>query len=322
MLIDTIILTTRGIIDEDHLRLMKQRHYVYDGIDSMIYTYPNTRRMQSNQVYVLYVKGNHHLRIHIPSISRFYFGTSAIMMEERLAPWFFNKLHNHLVKELGVTELPHPSEWKVTKMDIYYDFDVGSNAPSYIEALRQKPIGGYKRIMYENESIYWKCKSRELKVYNRHANSIDKKWDGRDIRLCEGILRFEVTVKKAELIKKFGGNTFGEVIHEDVIYELLQHHFGRLKVSNLAISTAGVVLQQLCERYSEDKALKLFGYIVALSQQRTVKLSAKTISRYYKDIQAAGVAPVIGTTTLPPLVIVPKREDAVQKYLDYKFGVA
>jgi len=303
-MIDTLVLTTHGHIPENNLRKMSApTTYHHDHDDDLKYTFYRYKPVNTYDPHIGYTLETRKLTITIPSVPRFLYNTGLIMMDDEMVPLFYTKLRRYLVNELGVESLPPTSEWEVGKLDIYEDFNLGDDVPYYIEALRQVRLPKYKEGNYRNETVYWRSGSKEIKFYDKHLAAIDKGEPREVIEQCRGIMRFETGINRQEISRFAGSTVLGDIFKESVMLPLMQQHLNRLNVMGLQITTKSEICRRLYARYGSAKAMKLAQFIELQQMGFETDLSYITIYRYRQDITNAGIAPVIATRELPPLII-------------------
>ena len=87
----------------------------------------------------------------------------------------YKKLTGNLEEELDLKVEETVDKWLVPSMDIYHDFHVGNDVSNYLIALRGVSVPTYKTWNINNETIYWRNGSRDIKFYDKHVECIEER---------------------------------------------------------------------------------------------------------------------------------------------------
>lgn len=269
--------------------------------DCMQYLIGNDRQMPL----VKHTEQNQKIRIEIPCVPYFLFGKSLERVEDCHADAFANSLVQRLTDELGVELFRPPTEWMVTGMDIKHDFALGELLPDYLRTLSRVQIKRYKTIPIVNEEVAWRNKSgREIKFYDKHRQCIDKKKSLEDLEMSKGIGRFEVAISPSDVRRDYGLQvvTLADVFKSSVTEHFVNKFLGLLDMDSLMISTERDILEALKAHYTPTMARKLVEYLRAIESGAHQDYPSRTSARYNAQLKNAGVAPVLATKKLPPLI--------------------
>lgn len=306
-MIDSLYLTTTGNIKESSLKKMaEQKNFRTFHERSADYTcYEFRLGSDPNMPFIKYTRQTEKLKIFIPSCPHMLFGSSLKPMNEGDAPVFFDKLTSLMTEELAIDFHDVPEQWQVNKFDAYHDFRLGDQVKSYLTALSQVSISGYKRTNINTETIAWSNGTREIKVYDKHQCCIDKGKPELDLELSKGVARLEVSLSAKDLRSRFKEKvvTADRIFDEANINSHLQTCLSKLKVEELQLNTKREVLDLLEKRHGTVMAYRLLGYIEALLDGKKAKFPGSTRAHYDKMLKEAGVAPTFADRQLPPLTL-------------------
>jgi hypothetical protein len=302
-MIDSLNLKVSCIIGQEnlhHLKSVENRNTNGSVYNTYFYRKDDDKR----QPLLKYTVESCNLTITIPSVSRFTMGTSLIMMKDSDVRLFFDAIWDYVFEAFQTKSIPAPTQWKISEMDIYYDFHVGQAVSSYIDALSYIQIPKYKRIVYANQTVSWQSKTKEIKFYDKLAQCIDAGYH-EEIPLAEGVLRFEVGMKSSELLKdpNIRSNVLGKVFKSSTISYLLKKYLSIIGIHQLTICNEDRAYQLLSSFYKENEALKYLGFMRANTLGIPLYLSRQTISKYKHDIERIGISTVLTTQVLPLLKI-------------------
>lgn len=84
-------------------------------------------------------------------------------------------------------ELPDMREWRVSRVDYAWNFQVGADYAAYAAMLQRLHVGGMRRHVYdETGGVVWKTKQRNARAIKFYDKSLES-------GVGEGVLRFEVS---------------------------------------------------------------------------------------------------------------------------------
>lgn len=305
-MIDSLKIQTTRQLEDRVLRKLKGQH--------MHNTYHQRERDYSHFKYhllgdrnlamVKYTKQNGNFTIEIPSCPYLLNSNSLHRINNEDVPAFIEKLILLLREDLNI-DISDVEDWRVSQMDIYHDFKLGDELGDYIAALKKVTMSTYDRTETNSQTVAWKNSSREIKFYDKHASSVRKKKSQKEIELSEGVGRFEISAKQAELRKHLGVTTasMGDVFDEAVTTPLLQKYLNIIQPTEMLSTTEQDAYCRLKAKHGSNAAHQLISYIQAVTKGRKSEYPRTTYTRYDRKLKAAGVPPVISEKVLPPLTI-------------------
>ena len=165
--------------------------------------------------YLIYYTNSQMLLLQL-SIPKFLFGNNIQMVNEDDIMVFFTKLNSHLITLLHINV--DPIDWTITnRIDVSWNFQVGSNVSDYIMQLAKRKIPYKKTIVYNhNETVVFENKSSRIMFYDKHKQCLQTKESYEITKEAKGILRLEISPSIAD-IKKFS--------HKKKAIELLTREF-------------------------------------------------------------------------------------------------
>lgn len=309
-MIDTIEFKTRASLDNLSLNKMQMssgQNIVYikpGGQNATSYSYRLKNDMRMPRI--KYAVESNVLTVTIPSLGYYMFGSSIIPFSEVHLNKFYTKIVRDIQAELNITFQEHPSNWDITTMDVYHDFKVGPEIKEYLYALGQHSYieERYKQHKIADETVAWRCGSKEIRFYDKQKKAKDTVEDAYTINNSKGILRFECNIKKAELKRRFGYTNIESVVKDTHVRRLLIEHLKMVGKWN-GIITNEVELFKTIKNHvkSQTKASSMMWYIRSKSLGIELNLSRSTIQNYEKEFKKMGILPVIANKHLPPLEI-------------------
>ncbi|RIU93426.1 phage/plasmid replication domain-containing protein [Oceanobacillus picturae] len=308
--IDSIRIKTKGVVSTNTRNKMAEQQKVttHRNPDESVYnTYkyrlggPGDNRMPL----LLYTQESGKIELSIPSLPYFIQGSCLTPIREADVPLFYQKISERLAEELDYAVEETIDNWIVPKMDIYHDFHVGNDVRNYLRALKEVSVPTYKTWNINNETVYWRNGSRDIKFYDKHVECIEARKTAMEIEQSEGVLRFEVQLKTSDIQSgvKDGAVTLGTLMSEEVTNNLLNKYLSKIDMNNLLITTEEEMRTTLAERYDSKRAHDIVSFIKAKQSGYGEVISRSTEHRYMTDLRRVGLAPVIAEKQLPPLAI-------------------
>ncbi|TLS35410.1 hypothetical protein [Pseudalkalibacillus caeni] len=199
-------------------------------------------------------------------------------------------------------------------MNNFFQVSAETEIREYIYALGQHSYieKRYKQHKVADETVAWRCGSKEIRFYDKNKKAKDTVEDAYTINNSKGILRFESDIKKAELKRRFGYANIEFVIKDTNVKRLLIEHLKMVGKWN-GITTNEIDLFKTIKNHvkNQTKAGSMMWYIRAKSLGIELNLSRSTIQNYEKEFKKMGILPVIANKQLPPLEI--KQDFIVEK---------
>lgn len=249
-----------------------------------------------------------------------------------------SKIILDLIQEELKIQVEDLQNWRVHKMDLCFNFQVGSLVREYLRYFQKifLPYSGAS-ICFQDETVTWRSKSKGLKFYDKMKESKDHE--------AEGILRMELRIQHQETFRTILGVqkrrkidsmddpresnpqfywwwnereldlppqiTLDQMLKKELILEELNNHLDLVfpVKEEKFYEDPGDLLNYLLEKFQNEKALKLFGMIrICDSYTHGIKLikdlvPSRSFYRYKKDLYEIGVNLVQRDKKLLPLTI-------------------
>lgn len=308
--IDTIRIKTTGAISTSVCNRMAEQQKVttYRNPDNTIYNTYKYRlggARDNRMPLLLYTKESGKIELSIPSLPYFINGSCLEPIQQTEVPFVYKKLTDNLEEELDLKVEETVDKWLVPSMDIYHDFHVGNDVSNYLIALRGVSVPTYKTWNINNETIYWRNGSRDIKFYDKHVECIEERKTAIEIEQSKGVLRFEAQLKAKDIQPDIDGGavTLGNLLLEQVTNTLLNKYLSKIDMNNLLITTEEEMRLTLTDKYGVKKAHDIVSFIKAKQNGYDQFVSRSTEHRYLTELKRVGLAPVIGQKQLNPLSI-------------------
>lgn len=194
----------------------------------------------------------------------------------------------------------------LNRLDICYNFFVGSLVPYYIQALLPLKFPRRHTRPYSDQGIQYVNNGASLKLYDKKQWYVDKKLPINPD--AQGILRSEVTLRK-NAVNRLTGKKYPTL--RDITIELaldaLENELQRLGLMNHSIGSYDTTLEKLCDIYGTDAGFCYFGALAAIveypSRETVIAASdihPRALARRLKKILAIGM-PLTMTKAEAPL---------------------
>lgn len=151
--------------------------------------------------YILYSEHSGLLVIEV-SIPKFLYGHNVRMVNESDIEEFWTQVHERLSALCSVDF--DKASWIVERLDVCTNFNVGSQVGEYISQIAKKRVPYCKpHLIGCNETVEFKTSKnkRVMTFYDKHLECITNKVSPEVIQQAKGILRFEISPSKHELVK-------------------------------------------------------------------------------------------------------------------------
>lgn len=245
------------------------------------------------------------------SLPKMYYDHNIFMVYPEQILGILNRLRFELTKNFA--GFPLVSKWEIQRLDLCYNwkFATQNEAEKLLSVIRKFKYPRKKVYRYDT-SIMYKGSSYTVKYYLKKqeffANDFKKLCrDGKldqayqYLTYAEGVLRFEVTMRKASLVQYFHKKHIlvSDLIDFD-IEKLLQFFFHKSMEFKSTISSRDEVLEKLKNVYSPIKAIDLYLFYVATitsSPEEKLEIYAsfadRTLRQKKSDLKKAGVGVVV-----------------------------
>lgn len=124
------------------------------------------------------------------SIPNFLFGENITLITTKDIDAFFTMFTHQLRNELRV-DIDH-SEWKVKRIDVCWNFNVGSKVTDYLSQLSLMKYPRKDTVTYnQTETVIWQNNSSRIMFYDKEKERRRKDASSSTIEQARGILRME-----------------------------------------------------------------------------------------------------------------------------------
>ncbi|RAZ81524.1 phage/plasmid replication domain-containing protein [Planococcus halotolerans] len=150
--------------------------------------------------FIIYFTDSQRLLLQL-SIPKFLFGENVTNIKPRDIDIFWEKLKTQMYELLGVEV--EKEEWVIQRVDICWNFQVGSKVSEYIDHLGKKKLPRKNTIcINQNETVMYKNKSNSIMFYDKQKECEKRKQNSEIIHKAKGILRLEITPSMHD-VKKY-----------------------------------------------------------------------------------------------------------------------
>lgn len=212
-------------------------------------------------------------------------------------------------------DFPPYKTWTVQRLDMCYAYKLSAQpeALTVFEYLTRLSYPKKSFHLYEKETIIFGARTFSVKFYMKQPefrkfgykdlvmNGFDK-LAHEALDLSEGVLRFEITLRKMKLntiAKKEGlkvftvQNLLNDKLYLNTLNESLDVLFKGLKKKSMPYDR---IVSKLLKNFNKDKPLKLFNFNTnyfspdpAIRQAVKKLCNKSTIKRYFDDLKFAGI---------------------------------
>lgn len=210
----------------------------------------------------------------------------------------------NLILKSHLSPINRIEEGIISRIDIYYDHQVGELVPFYIKVLQTLELPYRKTMPYASHGVQYMNRSINSKFYDKEKECGDPN--------THGILRHEVTIRSRK-IKEYTGKKRPNFDHitEDFQNQVLEEDLKTLHIFGVSIGTADMTYKTLCENYGEYAGTYYYGLIHANTDlSKEILLSSRqshprSIERRLQKVIKLGLPPILteSKVPLPPLVI-------------------
>lgn len=266
---------------------------------------------------------SHHLNIYIASLTgetliielsvpKIFLGDNIHMIDPDKLQNILSLLQLYINKSFDIT-LPNVELWKLMRLDLCYcwKFESQEKAEEILNVIKNIKVKRRKPNIYK-DSVSWVTKNSNYKFYLKYPeymkhdfNNIFKKDPDRAFSLkllAEGILRFEVTMRRRELERCKTTRIFQFYGYNEVKQMLINKLKNILPLLTKEYLNDKEAYNKLNKIYSKRKANSLFiFYKNWFSSDESLKdisskLHRSTIWRKWKDLEYAGLSLPISTS--------------------------
>lgn len=306
-MIDTVKMTgDYQIVYELLDRAPWTNNYVYEnrtdnGMIGEIYEY----KKKGETVRLKYNQNTEKMTVEV-SIPKFLFGHNVRMVSDMDISRFFQRLNDYLRNKFYAYPKHESYYWKIQRMDVCWNFQVGEAVRDYIQAFSHIHIPRYSTCVYgDGETVVWQNRSKRMSFYDKQQEIKAHKGSPEVIEQSLGILRFEANITDKNLVRYSQNRWAGELIKESVAKDMIFKHLHRLGIDNhLTVSNRREVATRLISEYGESKAWQLLGFIeykMLFGDQSINQPSKTTYDRRINKLVRLGIASIYSDKELPPL---------------------
>ncbi|WDV06154.1 hypothetical protein [Lysinibacillus irui] len=178
------------------------------------------------------------------SLPKLRYGTNFYEVDDNELIFTLGLLKMYISRQLSVviSRMPPVDSWKVTKLHICKNLNVGAKVNAYLKAasnttLRQHKLNVYmKKGGNQVQSVIWQAKTRKEKLYDKKEevlenNSMHENYE-KLIPFLNGVIRYEVELNNNEIRKLQGTKNTTELLSSATILPVLNRYLRRLGITN------------------------------------------------------------------------------------------
>jgi hypothetical protein len=246
------------------------------------------------------------------SLPKMLYDDNVELLRDEDMPAVLDELSNRVSDAFG--DIPHVGEWNVRgRFDAVFGWDAkgdGCNhVPDYLHAFKSLELPRHYSQSVDREStLYWRNKSRVIRMYDKEAESkLDK--------AC-GTLRFEVQSNRAKSeLKRSGVESLKvqDVLTWDNAKAILESYLGKLG-ADLVVTDEEKAFRTMVGELGYPKARRLLGTIHAhrifsRDELENMGASRKTLWREVREINNIGLSVATSESGLLPPLTLPEKYD-------------
>ncbi len=196
------------------------------------------------------------------------------------------------------------AEMSLSRLDICYNYQVGTQIGAYIEALSRLDYPHRTTVRFNTETVEFRCKSVNSKFYDKHAETLGQS--------PPGILRHEITLQRARPIRTALGFTQPTTLADLSLPLLalpLQRDLQRLSIYDTSFATHNHAAATLTDHYGPNKGAYRFMALVLFQRLDRDQIAAElgitrgSVNPLLSDVKKAGLSLSLSDNNqpLPPL---------------------
>lgn len=243
------------------------------------------------------------------SVPKYWFGHNVLLFDPKDLPLVLDDLKNRLEDAFEISTLPDYSMWRIQRLDICYAWKFNSNDEARLALATMKPyeLPRKDQVIYDT-TIWYKGNSFSSKFYLKHDEFLQgdyrelTKWGDKEfaedvLQMSDGVLRFEIEMRKGKLDSLFKKDIYpSDIMDTDKIYVLLRQFLSDLtKTTDVSLMDLVKVFRLITSGSTRRQAWELFSFYRIYSSSNPIdreilKLLPK--ATYYtkvKQIKALGV---------------------------------
>ena len=246
------------------------------------------------------------------SLPKILYDDNVELLRDGDIPAVLDELSNRVADSFG--DIPHVSGWNIRgRFDAVFGWDTiwgGENhIPDYLHAFKSLELPRHYSQSVDREStLYWRNKSRVIRMYDKEAESKLEK-------AC-GILRFEVQSNRAKSeLKRAGMESIKveDVLTWDNAKVILESYLSKLG-TDLVVTDEEKAFRLMIKNLGYPKARRLLGTIHAhrifsRDELENMGASRKTLWREVREINNIGLSVATSESGLLPPLTLPEKYD-------------
>lgn len=247
------------------------------------------------------------------SVPKYEKGNNVEMIQPHRLELTLNKLHQEICEKLNYKIL-HFSKWPIYRLDICYNwlFTNKEHAHYAMNFVQKIDYPRKQKYTYQT-SVMFKGKSYSIKFYlkgpefaKHDAKELEEETKLALFSYAERMLRFEVSMRKDQLIKNFGVKTLylKDVCSDEEILFLLKHFLDSVFKYITPKTTSDYDVESILYRnFNKTKATKLYQFYKGFYHDEAMKkrllgggMHRSTIHRYKKTLKALNIGSDISSS--------------------------
>ncbi len=196
---------------------------------------------------------------------------------------------------------------RVSRVDFTRDFQVGeNNVIGIIGKFNRLSLAKYKRVCYEETSVYFKNSlekfklTKQFKIYSKYHERLNNSKDKSEQEKAKGILRLEILYQKSAVNRlakslKLPNHHANYILTKETSEKAIQKAMNQLYFDSL-LSAETPTVEKLFDTCGSTEAYKRIGFLYMrdkfgedFSKLPFVNTSPKTLKRYLNECKKAGV---------------------------------
>lgn len=216
------------------------------------------------------------------SIPKLLYNKNSIMFNILDYPLLISTVNSYISNINGL-EFKNFEEWKVTRLDICYNFIVHDTTDKqvYIDTISKISLGRYDHLYYSTTK-FMKNKSAAIRVYDKYQEMIDKKRFKNIESKDEKILRLEIQYRIQKLKRSYKRTRMvKDMIKVDLAEKELNMTIKRLKL-HVQFENKNTVIKKINNQFSTTRAKTLINFVEFINKYG-LEHGKNEFSYYYRN---------------------------------------
>ncbi len=147
--------------------------------------------------YIKYNDYAYYLELEV-SIPKFLYGENITLLKQHDIELFFSLINKEL-KSMFAVDIDK-SEWRVKRVDVCWNFDVGKLKQDYLKQLALMRMSRMNTAVYNQvETVIFQNKSKRIMFYDKAKECVVHRWSQDLVQQADGLLRMEISPARHEM---------------------------------------------------------------------------------------------------------------------------